>query len=94
MAPCVITSSKFLVISNVLFPILPVQEEFLGTYNNEQVVVIKDFVRENQNYVAFNDLGVSSIEEDRERFQYTYDDIMRILNSNNNLDNSVCLSFQ
>jgi hypothetical protein len=66
---------------------ISVQEVYLGTYDNESVVVIKDFVKRNQNFVAFNDLGESSIEEDREKFQYSYEDIMEILKANNKLAN-------
>ncbi len=65
---------------------IPVQEVYLGTYNNENVVVIKDFVKNNQNFVPFNDVGESSIEEDREKFQYTYEDIIEILKTNNKLN--------
>jgi len=62
-----------------------VQEAYLGTYEGEEVVAIKDFVSEKQNFVAFNDLGESSIEEDRSKFTYTYDDIIEILKVNNKL---------
>ncbi len=30
---------------------IPVQTVYLGTYNNENVVVMKDFVKEKQNFV-------------------------------------------
>lgn len=62
-----------------------VQETYLGTYNKQEIVVIKDFVQNNQQFVTFNDLGESSIEADRERFTYSYDDITKILKSNNKL---------
>ena len=65
---------------------LKVQEVYLGTYNGEEVVVIKDFVGKNQQFVAFNDVGESSIEEDRDRFQYSYDDIIKTLHANNKLE--------
>jgi len=68
---------------------IPVQEVYLGTYNHENVVVMKDFVKENQNFVAFNDVGESSIEEDRGKFKYSYEDIMEILKTNNKLEDQI-----
>ncbi len=64
-----------------------VQETYLGTYNGQEVVAIKDFVENHQQFVAFNDLGESSIEADRKRFTYSYEDITEILKSNNKLKN-------
>lgn len=64
-----------------------VQETYLGTYNGENVVAIKDFVEEGQQFVAFNDVGESSIEADREAFTYSYEDITEILHANNKLKN-------
>lgn len=64
---------------------LKVQSVYLGTYDGEEVVAIKDFVNENQQFVAFNDVGESSIEEDRDTFQYSYEDITKALLSNNKL---------
>lgn len=56
-----------------------VQEVYLGTYNEHEVVVIKDFVKPKEQFVPFNDLGESSIEADRDQYQYSYEDITRIL---------------
>lgn len=64
-----------------------VQEVYLGTYKTEEVVVIKDFVQPNQNFVSFNDVGESSIEEDMDKFKYSYDGITEILKANNKLEN-------
>jgi len=64
-----------------------VQEAVLGTFEGEPVVVVKDFIGPNQNFVSFNDVGESSIEEDREKFTYSYEDITEILLCNNKLDN-------
>lgn len=63
-----------------------VQETHLGTFEGNQVVAIRDFVNKGEQFVAFNDLGESSIEEDREKFQYSYEDIIEILKINNKLD--------
>lgn len=63
-----------------------VQEVYMGTYDGEQIVAIKDFVKQNQQFVAFNDVGESSIDEDREKFKYSYDNITQMLYANNKLD--------
>ena len=65
-----------------------VQKVFLGTYNGEEIAAIRDFVGENQQFVAFNDVGESSIDEDREKFKYSYDDITQILYANNKLQDA------
>lgn len=62
-----------------------VQETYLGTYKGENIVAIKDFVEEGQQFVAFNDVGESSIEANREEFTYSYEDITNILMMNNKL---------
>lgn len=68
---------------------MDVQEVYLGTYKHEEVVVIKDFISENQNFVTFNDVGESSIEEDRDKYTYTYQGIMDILYNNNKLKDPI-----
>ncbi len=62
-----------------------VQEAYLGTYNGEEIVAIKDFMTGNQQFVAFNDVGESSIDEDRDHFTYSYAHIIDILRANNKL---------
>ncbi len=62
-----------------------VQKTYLGTYKGENIVAIKDFVETNQQFVAFNDVGESSIESDRNKFTYSYEDITAILYANNKL---------
>lgn len=59
-----------------------VQETELGTYNGENVVVVKNFCKEGEVLVHFNDVGESSLEEDKEMYQYTYDDIQKMLEEN------------
>ncbi|MEA3424279.1 MAG: HipA domain-containing protein [Bacillota bacterium] len=66
---------------------ISVQKVYLGTYEGEEIVAIKDFVKKDQQFVAFNDIGESSIEEDRDRFTYSYYDITQILYLNNKLEN-------
>jgi hypothetical protein len=65
---------------------LEVQKTYLGTYNGEEIVAIRDFVKEHQQFVTFNDVGESSIDQDRTRFTYSYGDITEILYLNNKLE--------
>lgn len=62
-----------------------VQEVYLGTYNGEQVVACKNFIGKNQQFVPFNDIGESTLDEDKEKFQYSYEDIMEMLRINSKL---------
>ena len=48
------------------------QETFLGTCDGLPVVVMKDFIGENESFVPFNDVGDSTLERSRERYRYTY----------------------
>lgn len=52
------------------------QETFLGTYKNESVVVIQDFLGEDEVFVPFNGVGDSSLEQNKEKYQYSYEDII------------------
>lgn len=63
------------------------QETFLGTYNDDYVVACKDFVIEGYQFVPFNDVGESTIEEDKEKYQYSYEDIISLLLANKKLTN-------
>lgn len=58
------------------------QETFLGTCDGLPVVVMKDFIGENESFVPFNDVGDSTLERRRERYRYTYEDIMHMLEEN------------
>lgn len=61
---------------------IPVQETFLGTYNGKNVVVMKNFLKPEDALVAFNGVGESSLERDKELYQYTYEDITAMLTEN------------
>lgn len=61
---------------------IPVQETFLGTYDGKQVVVMKNFLQEGDMLVPFNGVGESSLERDKEVYQYTYEDITSMLQEN------------
>ena len=63
------------------------QETFLGTYNGENVVVIQDFLGEDEVFVPFNGIGDSSLEQDKEKYQYSYEDIIGMLQDNVKLTN-------
>jgi hypothetical protein len=61
---------------------IPVQETFLGTYKGKNVVVMKNFLEPEDALVAFNGVGESSLERDKELYQYTYEDITAMLREN------------
>lgn len=58
------------------------QETQLGLYNGENVIVIKDFLAEDEVFVPFNGVGESSLEQDKEKYQYSYEDIIEMLKDN------------
>lgn len=61
---------------------IPVQETFLGTYNGANVVVMENFLEPGDALIAFNGVGESSLERDKEIYQYTYEDITAMLQEN------------
>ena len=61
---------------------IPVQETFLGTYEGKNVVVMKNFLEPEDALIAFNGVGESSLERDKELYQYTYEDITAMLCEN------------
>lgn len=63
------------------------QETFLGKYKEEDVVVIQDFLGEDEVFVPFNGVGDSSLEQDKEKYQYDYEDIIEMLQDNVKLTN-------
>lgn len=60
---------------------------FLGNYRGNEVVVCKDFITEGTQFVNFNDVGESSIEVNKELYQYNYKDIIELLGRNKKLTN-------
>lgn len=66
---------------------LNVHETYLGTYCGNEIVACKDFVHDGFEFVPFNDVGESSIEVDKEKYQYSYDDIITLLENNKKLTN-------
>ena len=61
------------------------QETTLGTYFGEPVVACRDFLAPNEQFVPFNDVGESTLDQDKEAYQYEYADIMRMLRDNSKL---------
>ncbi len=61
------------------------QETYLGSYQGEQVVACKDFIDSGVQFVPFNDVGESSLDQNKDLYQYTYEDIMQMLLDNSKL---------
>lgn len=61
---------------------IPVHDTFLGTYNGRNIVLLKHFCADGEILVHFNGVGESSLEEDKEMYQYSYEDIQRMLIEN------------
>lgn len=61
------------------------QKTYLGTYDGEQVVACKSFIRDGYQFVPFNDVGESTLDQDKEKYQYSYEDIMQMLRDNSKL---------
>ena len=64
---------------------IEVHKTFLGEYFGEKVVACKDFVTDGYEFVPFNDVGEMAIDTDKEKHQYTYEDIILLLEKNRNL---------
>ena len=63
------------------------QETYLGTYRDSQVVACRDFNVGGVQFVPFNDVGESTLDQDKESYQYEYEDIMWMLMDNFKLTN-------
>jgi len=63
------------------------QETKLGFFDGEEVVIIRDFLEEGEVFVPFNAVGDSSMDEDKEKYQYEYKDIIEMLQKNIKLTN-------
>lgn len=60
---------------------------YLGYRDGEEVVACKDFNVPGKQFVPFNDVGESTLDQDKETYQYDYVDIMRMLRDNSKLTN-------
>lgn len=63
------------------------QETLLGKYRNKEVVLCKDFTNGENIFIPFNDIGESTIESDKSKYQYSYNDIIKLLDMNKKLTN-------
>ena len=63
------------------------QETTLGMYNGEEVVAIKNFTSDNVIFVPFNDVGESTLNNDKDNYCYSYEDITQMLIDNSKLTN-------
>ena len=61
------------------------QRTFLGTYEGREVVACQGFLHEGEQFVPFNDVGESTLDRDKETYQYEYADIMQMLRDNSKL---------
>jgi len=60
---------------------------YLGYRDGEEVVACKDFNLAGKQFVPFNDVGESTLDQDKETYQYDYEDIMQMLRDNSKLTN-------
>ena len=60
---------------------------YLGYRHGEEVVACKDFNVSGRQFVPFNDVGESTLDQDKETYQYDYEDIMEMLRDNSKLTN-------
>ena len=65
------------------------QQTMLGTCDGQQVVVMKDFLIQGEAFVPFNDIGDSSLEREKDKYQYSYEDIIKMLQENTKLTNVI-----
>lgn len=66
---------------------IPVQETSLGIYRGEQVVACKNFIPNDAIFVPFNDVGESTLDNDKSLYTYEYEAIMQMLEYNSKLEN-------
>lgn len=73
------------------------QETYLGTCFGEEVVACRDFRTNGAMFVPFNDVGESTIEESKDKYHYSYEDIVEMLRKNKkltNVDETVSIFFE
>lgn len=66
---------------------LNVQKTYLGLYNGEEVVACKNFINNDDKFVPFNDVGETTLDHKTDDYQYSYLDIMKMLQDNSKLTN-------
>lgn len=70
-----------------IFQILdvPCQNTILGTYDGEDVVVMEDFLQQDEVFVPFNGVGDTSLEESPGNYRYSYQEIVSMIEANRKL---------
>lgn len=63
------------------------QITMLGVYDGRNIVLCKDFNDDDDTFTPFNEVGESSLERDKEMYQYSYTDIIRMLKENSKITN-------
>lgn len=66
---------------------ISVQETYLGIYKGEQIVACKNFIPNDAIFVPFNDVGESTLDNDKNLYTYEYETIMQMLEDNSKLEN-------
>lgn len=66
---------------------LEAHKTYLGYRAGEEVVACKDFNVQGRQFVPFNDVGESTLDQNKEAYQYDYEDIMQMLRDNSKLTN-------
>ena len=66
---------------------LEAHKTYLGYRAGGEVVACKDFNVQGRQFVPFNDVGESTLDQDKEAYQYDYEDIMQMLRDNSKLTN-------
>lgn len=66
---------------------LEAHKTYLGYRAGEEVVACKDFNVQGRQFVPFNDVGESTLDQNKEVYQYDYEDIMQMLRDNSKLTN-------
>lgn len=76
-------------IGSHIFQILdvPCQNTILGTYDEQEVVVIEDFLKDEEIFVPFNGVGETSLENSPDNYRYSYQEIIQIIEDNRKLTN-------
>jgi len=61
----------------------PVHETYLGTYKGENVVIMKNFLKEGETFYSYNQLVEAAMDEEKGIPEYNFEDIQNVLESLN-----------
>ncbi len=70
-----------------IFSILGIdaQEAFLGYYNGEEVVLVKDFNKKGSFFVPFNELMDLTLDDEERCYEYSFEDVITLIKENKNI---------